>query len=556
MSIRRLCTLGLAALIAVAAPACDDLVDAIENGENGNGENGVRELDTALFGEWLAISDVLVNAADASQEIDVIAELGVFVHVTVADDSTIAITEYWPDEGFHEIAGTWFTSGSDLVVEFEGEDPDTVTYQVTGDNRLVIGLGGTDWDFDDDGSDESAVETITFRSADLSPDPDLEGPWTADSFVFVSEDDPSVTMDLIAHGGAFVLTANADETYHVAQRFPDGEGGFEESEESGTYVALEGLLWVAPDHLTDEMFLIHYDVDGDTLVLTLYGDEFDFDGDGEDEAATIVITLHAGEDEDDGDTGELDPELFGEWVAISDVHVDAADSTRQFDLVTGIGTFLQIGFVDDGTITVVEHTPGEEWVEITGTWYTVGDSVAVDFPGEDMEMAVYAVTGEGRLVVRFDDADWDFDGDGTDVPTIETITFASADLSPDPDLEGTWTADSFVFVSDDDPSTSVDLLEDGGSITVTLNADGTYRVVQSWPDGEGGVDESEESGSYVALEGLLWLIQPEAHDAPPVQLYEVDGETLVMTVPNAEFDFDGDGEDEAATIVMTFSLEV
>jgi hypothetical protein len=77
-----------------------------------------------------------------------------------------------------------------------------------------------------------------------------------------------------------------------------------------------------------------------------------------------------------------------------------------------------------------------------------------------------------------------------------------------------WTATSFVFTSAVDPSESVDVIEVGGSVSITLD------------------EETDPSTCTV----------------------EPSGNTLTIRVTNGpEFDFDDDGTDEPATVLMVLT---
>lgn len=122
---------------------------------------------------------------------------------------------------------------------------------------------------------------LACESAGITTEPaDLAGTWTAESFVFTSVADPTVSSDLIAQGGSATLTITA-------------QGGTTLTTElMGSTDSDTGTLTVDGELLTMEFGgdlasgTIHRDGDRLTILLTT-GVEFDVDGDGSDEAATF-----------------------------------------------------------------------------------------------------------------------------------------------------------------------------------------------------------------------------------------------------------------------------
>jgi hypothetical protein len=114
----------------------------------------------------------------------------------------------------------------------------------------------------------------------------------------------------------------------------------------------------------------------------------------------------------------------------------------------------------------------------------------------------------------------------------------STGLTPE-DLAGTWDATEMVFTNQADASESVDIIEDGASLTVTVNAAGTVSAV--FDDGQGGTDS--DSGT-LGVDGSTLTIGGETYSAAR------SGDDLTLTDSTSEFDFDDDGSDEAATLVI------
>ena len=117
---------------------------------------------------------------------------------------------------------------------------------------------------------------------------DLAGVWTATQFLLTSTADPTVTVDMIALGGTFTLTINADGTYSEAGLFPGNPPEVENG--SGTYV-IQGTNLILTEADDPVPFALAFVLSGNTLTLSSTDETFDFDGDGVEEAATLEMVL-------------------------------------------------------------------------------------------------------------------------------------------------------------------------------------------------------------------------------------------------------------------------
>jgi hypothetical protein len=106
------------------------------------------------------------------------------------------------------------------------------------------------------------------------------------------------------------------------------------------------------------------------------------------------------------------------------------------------------------------------------------------------------------------------------------------------DLVGTWEATEIVFTSTADPSESVDAIDLGASLTVTINSAGTVTTV--FDNGQGGTDT--DSGT-LSVDGSTLTIGSDTFEA------ERSGDVLTLTGA-VDFDFDEDGSDDPATVVV------
>lgn len=277
----RICALLTLAVLAPALAACDELSGTADD-----------ELDPDLIGEWIAISGPLVSTQNASDQVDLITDVGGFTAVTLNADGSMLLVEYDidADQLTQETAG-WSTSGGELTIEWSTDPPETLTYEIRSDGKLMIHVGeGDTWDFDGDGTEEPGDLSFIFASGDGNPDPDLVATWAATSFTFTSSADPSVSTDLIAEGSSFEITFADGLTYNALNSFPDGQGGTVDEAENGVFIGLEGRLWITESTETTPD-LVLYTVSGNTAVVTSQDDSYDFTDDGIDDPATLEIQL-------------------------------------------------------------------------------------------------------------------------------------------------------------------------------------------------------------------------------------------------------------------------
>ncbi|HEX9632829.1 MAG TPA: hypothetical protein VGA02_10225 [Gemmatimonadales bacterium] len=106
------------------------------------------------------------------------------------------------------------------------------------------------------------------------------------------------------------------------------------------------------------------------------------------------------------------------------------------------------------------------------------------------------------------------------------------------DLVGTWEATEIVFTNSANTSESVDVIDLGASLTVTINSAGTVSTV--FDDGQGGTDS--DSGT-LSVDGSTLTVGGETFEA------ERSGDVLILT-GDGEWDFDEDGTDDPATLTI------
>ena len=122
----------------------------------------------------------------------------------------------------------------------------------------------------------------------------------------------------------------------------------------------------------------------------------------------------------------------------------------------------------------------------------------------------------------------------------------SVGVEPD-DLAGTWTSTSFVLTSVENPSMTMDLVEEEGAlVTLVLGADGAYDFTFT-----STVEETEhEEGTYVVSGNIMTItpVVPEGLDPEAIGIVRV-GDTLTLTLDD-EIVFSDGGNAEAAVLVI------
>lgn len=105
-------------------------------------------------------------------------------------------------------------------------------------------------------------------------------------------------------------------------------------------------------------------------------------------------------------------------------------------------------------------------------------------------------------------------------------------------LEGTWDATAYVYTNKANPSQSADIVAlHGATMTLVVQANGT--TASTFNDGRGST--SSDSGNFNASGSNLTLAGITYQAA-------LDGDRLTLTSGSGEYDFDGNGSKDAATV--------
>lgn len=122
------------------------------------------------------------------------------------------------------------------------------------------------------------------------------------------------------------------------------------------------------------------------------------------------------------------------------------------------------------------------------------------------------------------------------------ITSIEAELTPEV-LAGDWEATTLNITNLANPSESLDLLAEGGALTLRFTLDGRATQFLTTPEGETLVSE----GTYEIDPPFLLLGDDSGVDAYAYELQSSQtGNSLTIATSDLVFDFQGDGEPDPA----------
>ncbi len=124
----------------------------------------------------------------------------------------------------------------------------------------------------------------------------------------------------------------------------------------------------------------------------------------------------------------------------------------------------------------------------------------------------------------------DSNGPGTSEETVDALV-------------GTWNATSMVFTNNANSSETFDLIADGGSFSITLTAAGGFSGSSTF------MDMTDTFGGTFVVQGTNLIITETGESGPETIAFTRSGNTLTLTLDD-EFDFDDDGFDEEAILVI------
>lgn len=146
------------------------------------------------------------------------------------------------------------------------------------------------------------------------------------------------------------------------------------------------------------------------------------------------------------------------------------------------------------------------------------------------------------LVLSFLVAGCGNDGDGGIVDPLIT-----GGLSLE-NLVGTWNAVKWEYVSQSDPNVRFDFVTQGGvTVTLKIQSDGRFSLTYEGPGGQ-----YTDYGA-LSVENNRLIIDFDEDDQIVLDA-TLEGDTLTLKT-NDLFDFDGDGDEEPATLTIVFERQ-
>ena len=121
-------------------------------------ENIIPDVPAEVIGDWEAIQYILSNNANPTDIVDLISE-GFNLYLTIQSNGSYTSTFTFPGVPDETETGTAVFTNNTVTINPPDEDPFTMAYQVT-DSTLAFVNANSSFDFDDDGTDEPATETI------------------------------------------------------------------------------------------------------------------------------------------------------------------------------------------------------------------------------------------------------------------------------------------------------------------------------------------------------------------------------------------------------------
>ncbi|MEE9132297.1 MAG: hypothetical protein V3U13_01935 [Gemmatimonadota bacterium] len=260
--------------------------------------------------------------------------------------------------------------------------------------------------------------------------------------------------------------------------------------------------------------------------------------------SAVVLAAGCGGDGGTGLNADFTlPDIAGTWEASEFKFTSKSNTAVSVDIVA-LGGDATLTVAGDGSYSLVSLVPGRAIDVVKGELSVEDGTIVVsESGGAGNRMVFQAGLSDNTLTMATGDAEFDFINNGNEEPANLQIVWKRATGTTVADLEGTWEASVFRFISLPVRADTVDVIADGGSLTVMISDDASYSV---------GIAEPDElpllaTGTVLIDEGRLILIGGLGPDGPQVFNFELAGDTLSLE-GEGEFDFDADGVDDPAIV--------
>ncbi len=529
MKLRRLSLVLVILLVAAFAGACDELMQQDEE----------TDYLAALVGTWVTTSHVVTNNANTSQHVDLYAQ-GVRLSLVVEADGdlTVIITS---DDGTETDTGSIEADASTLTITTASETM-TMSYLLVG-GILTVTHTGSQYDFNDDGTDEAATEVLVFQHPEDSGDldlSDLAGSFKATHFVWSDPAGIHESIDLVAHGGFFTLKMTAAGATTVVMAFP-GEGGAQVL--SGTSTLTSGGDSLFTDFPgTEGDATVGLQVVGTAITLTRSDATYNFGGDTE-LPALVTITLEP--------ISELSLSTLAGYYSFTSMVLTNPENPGQTYLTGSDDIALTMQIEADGSYTMVNlFRPDEDditGVEIeTATLTVIGNILVMDFTGEDEDTVVQVTVDGSTIELKSVGESYDWDQDGDKDPAVAEITLEAITVGAVGDYAGAWVATGWTYTGEGVGDT-FDMIAQKAMATMVVESDGSFQMLMAAP-----CDSFEIQSGTTALFGDLLMIDMVGELETQYMWQELDGNTWTIRKPD-HWNFDELGDDEGAVLEIVLA---
>lgn len=261
----------------------------------------------------------------------------------------------------------------------------------------------------------------------------------------------------------------------------------------------------------------------------------------------LGVGLLVGCDEDGtGPGGFTLADLVGTWDASVFVFVSQTSPPDSADFIAE-GVDVRLTVAANGDFSIVMWGADNILDIMTGTVSVSDRTIVVNDDEEPGNPTSFAGSLSGNtLRMDTDEVEFDF-GSGDEPADLHLVLGLKTAGTLIDDLVGDWDATTFLFISEAVPPDTFDVIDQGGSLAITVTTDSRYAVDVTFP---GELPDSER-GTLLILPGVLALIEDSDTDSWEVMgfLFELVGDTLTLEGED-EFDFGSGYEPATLEIVM------
>jgi len=131
-------------------------------------ENDDNNVPAELIATWIASQFIMINNSNPSEQVDII-QLGISLSMVIDSDGHYTSTMLIPDDPSITETGTLDVQGNQMIFDPDGvHAPYSITFTLSGDTLTGIN-DDSEFDFDDDGTEETATSTIVLQKSTPSP---------------------------------------------------------------------------------------------------------------------------------------------------------------------------------------------------------------------------------------------------------------------------------------------------------------------------------------------------------------------------------------------------